>query len=58
MTATNSSVAVGLSNYLECGGLPPLFSAELAPQITEASFGAQSAGKPAQSIQLRIVLFY
>jgi len=37
---------------MECGGLPPLSKAELAPRsvVTEASLGKQSAGKPAQSI--------
>jgi hypothetical protein len=28
------SAAAGLSNALECGGLPPLFSTELAPMHT------------------------
>ena len=49
MTATQFSAEDGLSDPLECAGLPALSFAELAPQITEASFGVQSAGKPAQS---------
>jgi len=39
---------------MECGGLPPLSKAELAPRSAEASLGKQSAGKPAQSIILGI----
>jgi hypothetical protein len=34
---------------MDCGGLPPLLKAKLASRYTEASFGAQSAGKPAHS---------
>jgi len=34
---------------MECGGLPPLCKAELAPRSTAASCGKQGAGKPAQS---------
>jgi hypothetical protein len=34
---------------MDCGGLPPLLKAKLASRYTEASFGSQSAGKPAHS---------
>ena len=37
---------------MECGGLPPLSQAELAPRLAEASLGKQGAGKPTQSINL------
>ena len=36
-----------MSNSMECGGLPPLFEAELAPRTAETSLGKQGAGKPA-----------
>ncbi|GEM_PF-120189 len=38
-----------LEKNMECGGLPPLSCAELAPRVAEASLGKQSAGKSAQS---------
>jgi putative transposase len=34
---------------MECGGLPPLSPAELAPHLAVASLGEQSGGKPPQS---------
>jgi len=40
---------VECGKHMECGGLPPLLKAELAPRSAEASLGRQSAGKPAHS---------